>query len=152
LAVCAALSSGCAALPFVPSLLGGLGGGNPPSVQIGTGIELSNANFCTVRANAVGESRGLKLLAFFTVIPTSYVKAYGNLQDNAQLDTERAQVLANVVHENTAQNFLLFALTRVTVRADVVEFLEPGAPCPRALQPIQSSRSRAGTALAPPVP
>jgi hypothetical protein len=134
LLLAAAGLGGCAALPALPTLLGGLGGGAEGKALLGTSVGLSRANYRVVRSGVRGESSGLTLLLFLTIIPTSYADAFADLQAKAPFEADRAQALANVVYERSARNFLLFALPKVRVRADVVEFLDDpaGPPCPAA--------------------
>jgi hypothetical protein len=129
LAACAALCTGCPALLPFSALLGDMRGGGAGDALIATHVELGQANFCVVRSNVIGESRGLTLLLFLTVDPTSYVEAFEDLELHADLQAQRSQAFANLAYESTVRNFLVFALTKVAVRADVVEFLEPGANC-----------------------
>ena len=126
---------GCAAIPAIPSLLGGLGGEQASGhYLLQTSVELERANYRVLRSNLTGESRGLTLLLFLTVWPTSYTEAFADLESEASLEGERPLALVNVVHERSAMNFLLFSLPSIRIRADLVEFVEeprPGTPAPR---------------------
>ncbi len=131
--------AGCAAAPALPSILGGLGGGPDGGYLHRTEVALTRANYRVVQTNLVGESRGLTLLLFLTVDPVSHTEAFADLEAKAPLEKDRARALVNVAHERNARNFLLFALPRIRVRADLVEFLDddvsprgpgPGDPPP----------------------
>jgi hypothetical protein len=116
---------GCAGLAL-PALPIGLGAGPEVGSLVTTTVELSDADHRVIEANAIGESRGLTLLLFFTVDPATYAEAFSDLSAKAPLEADCARAFANVVHERTARNFLLFSLPRVTVRADLVEFRGEG--------------------------
>ena len=134
---------GCAAIPVLPSLIGGLGAGPDGKALQDTSVGLNRANYRLVATDVRGESRGLTLLIFFTVDPISYTEAFSDLQENAPIEPGDTRALVNVVHDRSARNFLLFALPKLSVRADVVEFFDPEAP------PAAPDPSGAGPAPAP---
>jgi hypothetical protein len=126
-------AGGCAAIPLLPSLIGGLGTGSDGKVLQETSVGLNRSNYRLVATNVRGQSRGLTLLIFFTVDPISYAEAFSDLQANAPIEPGDTRAFVNVVHDRSARNFLLFALPKLSVRADVVEFLDaPGKPAAEA--------------------
>lgn len=120
--------AGCAGLALVPALFGGQPGGR--TVLVETNTTLAKANYRVVRTGVLGESRGLVLLLLIQVIPTSPIAAMEKLYEAAELGPGSDWALANVVVERSGPNFLLFALPRVRVRADVVQFLPESVPDP----------------------
>jgi hypothetical protein len=125
LTCCAGLLSGCAAVaPFASSLTGGAPTGSV-EVHSQTSIRLQEGNFVTLRTNVVGSSKGFKLLGFITLYPATLNKAMNRLYANAEAQNGRPQTLANLVVEHSGIYVILFSLPRVTVRADLVEFLPP---------------------------
>lgn len=115
---------GCAGFPVLPSSLPGAAPVDP-RIQQSTGVSLSEANYRVVQTGVQAQSSGLTLLLVLRVIPTSSTLAVERLYREAGLEPGGAWALANVVFEVQGRNFLLFALPRVRVRADVVEF-QPG--------------------------
>lgn len=124
----AGAAGGCAAIPVLPSLLGGLGAAPDGKALHETSVGLNRANYRIVQTDVRGESRGLTLLIFFTVDPISYAEAFSDLQANAPIEAGDTRAFVNVVHDRSSRNFLLFALPKLSVRADVVEFLDTAAP------------------------
>lgn len=126
-----------AALLTATMLLGCIGAGSIPAgvlapagsaadaTLMSTTTVLSQGNYRVVRTGVTGESRGLVLLIFFKVLPTSLRDAVDRLYQAAGLEPGGSWALANVFVEQQSSNFLLFALPRVRVRADVVEFVSP---------------------------
>jgi hypothetical protein len=117
--------TGCAAVGPVESLLSG-GGGTPASdldVRTATSVRLQEGNFVTVRTNVVGSSKGFKLLGLITLYPATLNKAMGRLYNNAEVETGRPQTFAHFIVEHSGIYVILFSIPKVTVRADLIEFL-----------------------------
>ncbi len=114
---------GCASLAGVPAGTLTPAGAAQGTTLVSTSTGLSQANYRVVRTGVTGESRGFVLLIFFNVVPTSVTNALDRLYEAAGLEPGGSWALANVVLEQQSRSFLLFALPRVRVRADVVEFV-----------------------------
>jgi hypothetical protein len=118
--------AGCVLL--LTSVLGcSTNSGSMPSFSQ-SATQLGRANFRIVRANARGESKGFALLGILPFVSPSIADA--NDQLLLGIDTEgRAISLANVTQERRTLYFILFSLTSIVVRAEVIEFLaEPNTP------------------------
>lgn len=119
--------TGC---PIPPAMAGfplGLspgGGGGGTQVTSVTEVNLSQANFRLVRADAIGESTGFKLLGLLTFKSPEYAEAITRLYRQAGISGGRPQTFVNVVYDQTSTYFILFSLPKITVRGDLVEFRE----------------------------
>ncbi len=117
------LLTGCAAaVPALPSLSGLIPAPAGSQVLTTTSVNLSKQNYKIIKANAVGSSTGFSLLGLFALTSPGYSEAITQLYRSAGISEGRAQALVNVVHEHSSTYFILFALPKITVRADVVEF------------------------------
>ena len=116
--------TGCAAaIPALP-LLSGLN--NPTGTQILTAstVNLAKENFKIIKSNAIGSSAGFSLLGLITLKSPAYAEAFTQLYENAGVSEGKAQALVNIVHEESSTYFILFGLPKITVRADVIEFID----------------------------
>lgn len=87
-------------------------------------VRLNEGNFRVVKTNIRGESTGFSLLAgFVPIVPATYTQALNNLHEAADMEGKPA-ALVNVAQDATQLNLLLFAIPRVTITADVVEFTQ----------------------------
>jgi hypothetical protein len=119
------LLTGCAALPTLsPTLLSQLGGSSL-DIHSDTHVRLQEANFVVVKTNLVGQCKGFQLLGLITIVPAEYTKAVSRLYAQAQMQPGQPQTLAHVSVERTSTYFILFAIPKVGVRADLVEFRPP---------------------------
>jgi hypothetical protein len=118
--------TGCAAaLPALSGLIPGPGGAQ---VLTTTTVNLSKQNYKVVKANAIGDSVGFSLLDIFTFKSPSYDEAITRLYQSAGISEGKAQTIVNVVHEHSSDYYILFALPKITVRADTIEFTDGAAP------------------------
>jgi len=92
-----------------------------------TEVKLTEGNFMTVKTNVVGEARGFSLFGFITMVPARFQTAMDQVYAKAEVKTGKPQVLGNVIMEKTSSYWILFSIPRVSVRADVVEFVPGGA-------------------------
>lgn len=92
--------------------------------ETGTRVDLSRKNYCIVKTNAVGESAGFSLLGFIPLSVPRYTEAMSDLYSKAGLEAGKAQALANVTQEKSSTYLILFSIPKLTVRADIVEFLD----------------------------
>lgn len=123
LLVLAMLLGGCAAAPLLPTATSLLNGPANSDFHSGTSIRLERANFVTVKTNAVGQARGWSLFGVLTMAPARLGTAMDRLYISAEMQAGRPQTLANVMAERSSSFYILFSVPRVTVRADVVEFV-----------------------------
>lgn len=134
--VLAALLGGCAAAPLLPTATSLLNGPTSTDFHSGTTIHLEQANFVTVKTNVVGQARGWALFGVLTMSPARLGTAMDRLYAAAEMQPGRPQTLANVIAERSSSFYLLYSVPRVTVRADVVEFL----PVKGVEKPVEDSR------------
>lgn len=120
-----ALLGGCAAVAPLASGLTGTAPSADVEVHSQTVLRLDQGNFVTLRTNAVGRSKGFKLLGFITLYPATLDKAMDRLYADAQAEPGRAQTLAHLIVERSGIYVILFSIPKVTARADLVEFLPP---------------------------
>lgn len=118
---------GCAAIPAIPALSGLVPASRDgPQILTATRVNLSGRNFKIVKANAIGSSVGFNLLGLITLKSPDYNEAIANLY--RQVAEGKAQTFANMMQESSSTYFILFALPKVTLHADVIEFTENTAP------------------------
>ena len=123
------LLTGCAtALPAIPALSGLIPSSTGSQILTDTRVNLSRKNFKIVKANALGHSAGFSFLGLFNLISPSNEEAFTQLYRSIDVPNGKAQTLVNVMHEQTSTYFILFALPKITVRADVIEFIDDAAP------------------------
>ena len=122
------LLTGCAAaLPALPALSGLIPATNGTHILTTTTVNLSRKNFKIVKANAFGSSVGFSFLGIFSLNSPSYEEALTQLYRSADVSEGKSQALVNVMHEQTSTYFILFALPKITVCADVIEFTDDAA-------------------------
>lgn len=122
-----------------------MGGGVGKPHSSGTETRLDRANFRIVKARARGEDWGFRALGFLPLVSPSV----GDAMDQLLVDVPskgRAISLANLTEEYRTLYFVLFSLTRVIVRADVIEFVEESAA------QLPASPSRRGVTVPVPQP
>jgi hypothetical protein len=90
-------------------------------------VWLEQANFVEVKTNVVGQSKGFSLLGIITLVPARFGTAMDRLYAEAAMQPGRPQTLANLVTERSSTFLILYSIPRVSIRADVVEFV-PVAP------------------------
>ncbi len=117
------LLTGCASLSTVPltSLL-------PPSgasaeLHSQTSVRLEEANFRVVQTDLEGQCKGFALFGLITIVPAQYAKALDRLYAQARIQSGKPQTLAHLTVERSSVFLLLFSLPKVSVRADLVEFV-----------------------------
>lgn len=119
-----ALLTGCAAASSLPALSGLIPAQTGPQILTTTDVNLSEQNYKIVKADATGSSTGFSFLGLITLRSPRYQEAVTRLYWSANVAEGKAQALVNVMHEHTSNYYLLFALPRITVRADVIEFTD----------------------------
>lgn len=103
---------------------------------------LSRANFRVIEGNVRGQDTGLALFGFIPIVSPSYSNAMSNLRSKVPI-AGKAAAMANVTQDNSTVYLILFSLPRITVTADVIEFLPEGpttaaAGPPAAPDPVLS--------------
>ena len=76
----------------------------------------------------MGKSEGFSFLGLIPLKSPTYTEAIARLYQSAPVTEGKAQALVNTVYEHTSSYFILFSLTKVTVRADLIEFTESTVP------------------------
>ena len=123
------LLTGCAAaLPALPALSGLIPASSGTQILTTTTVNLSRKNFKIVKANAVGRSVGFSFLGLFSLKSPCYEEAITQLYRSANVSEGKSQALVNVMHEQTSTYFILFSLPKITVRADIIEFIDDVTP------------------------
>jgi len=94
-----------------------------------TGVQLSHANYQLIKPAAQGSSSGFRLLEVIPVTAPSLADAKSDLYGSigaANLEG-RAVALTNLSEDSYTVHFLLFAIPRLRVSADVIEFTDTSA-------------------------
>jgi hypothetical protein len=101
-----------------------------------TVVTLGQPNFVVVKPNVMGQSRGFALLGLITIVSPESNVALSRLYAQADVQPGHAQTLANLLIEKSSSYWILFSLPRLTVRADLVEFVtnNPAAISPACCQ------------------
>lgn len=121
--------NGCAAaIPALPALSGLIPPQPGTQVLTSTRVNLSGQNYKIVKANVIGSSLGFSFLGLFTFKSPHYDEAITALYQDAAFSEGKALAIVNVVYENSSSYFILFALPKITVRADIIEFTDGALP------------------------
>jgi hypothetical protein len=125
------LLGGCAALAPLAAPLLPTGSANG-EFHTATTVKLEQANFVVVKTNVVGQCKGFSLFGIITIVPARFSTSMDRLYAQAEMRQGRAQTLANLVVERSSTFLILYSIPRVSIRADVVEFvpLSPVGPSP----------------------
>ncbi len=125
------LMTGCAALPAAMSSSSTFGISLPPigaqpsfQTLAATSVMLKKRNYRIVRADAIGESTGFSLLGLFSFRQPMYTEAMSRLYQKAEISEGKAFAVVNVAHQQSSTYFILFSLPKITIRADVIEFVD----------------------------
>jgi hypothetical protein len=113
--------TGCAALPFLASS----GGAQQGLMQTATSVQLSSQNYRIVKTNVVGSDWGINLLGIIPIVSPEYAKATGQICKLGELSEGKPRAIVNVFQQLSSSYFILFSITRISIRADVVEFTPP---------------------------
>ena len=106
---------------------------NTPSTQ--TAVNLSQNNFRIIKAGAVGTSHGFRLLGIIPFAGANETDARADLyQELGQSLEGKSATLANTTYSRSTLYLILFSVPKVTVEADVVEYLN----APPTAQPVVS--------------
>jgi hypothetical protein len=98
------------------------------SGQTGTIVSLEGKNYKLVKAGAMGRSSGFRLLGIIPITEPNYAGAKASLYKSVdQPLIGRAIALANQTKDETTLYLILFSIPRVTITADVIEFVDPAS-------------------------
>ncbi len=90
-----------------------------------TQVDLAKKNYKVVKANAIGKSYGFWFLGIIPFATTSYTEAISDLYEKAGgVQEGKSQAFVNTAEERSFTYLILFTITKLTVRADIVEFTE----------------------------
>jgi len=105
---------------------------NTPSTQ--TAVSLSQNNFRIIKAGAIGTSHGFRLLGIIPFAGANETQARADLYQNLGKSLEgKSATLANTTYAKSTIYLILFSVPKVTVEADVVEYVNaPPASSPAA--------------------
>jgi hypothetical protein len=106
--------------------LAGCAGHHREDNATATGVQLSHGNYRLITPGAQGSSSGFRLLEFIPVMVPSIADAKSDLYRSiGAADLKgRAVALTNLSEDSYTIHFLLFAIPRVRVSADVIEFTD----------------------------
>jgi hypothetical protein len=90
----------------------------------GTSVDLTKSNFRIIKSNAIGEDSGFSVLGIIPLVSPTYTNAMSALYSKAGVSEGKAQALINVSQERSTLYLILFSIPKLTVRADVIEFLD----------------------------
>lgn len=89
---------------------------------------LSKNNFRVVKSNVRGDSYGFRFLMFLPIVSARLADAKDDLYQKLRKDgiklEGRSIALANGTEDQTAYYFLIGSVPRITLTADVIEFLD----------------------------
>jgi hypothetical protein len=88
-----------------------------------TQTQLSKKNFRVFMTNVHGESTGFCLLGCIPIVPPRFSEAMANLHEGAKIEN-KPMALANVAEDYSNLYLILFSIPKITITADVVEFLD----------------------------
>lgn len=88
-----------------------------------TSTALNKANFRVIKSGARGTDMGFRLLCILPLIAPSYADAMQDLRSEANM-VGKAATLMNVTQDESQIILLLFSLQKITITADIIEFIE----------------------------
>lgn len=107
------------------SLTGCQSVGHQKGGNTNTGVSLNQKNYRVIQAGARGKDYGFWLL-FIPIVSPNYADAKANMyQSVGEPLTGRAIALANETEDRSSFTLLLFSIPRITITADVIEFIDP---------------------------
>lgn len=107
-------------------IIGCAGGNYSDPRHIGTQIDLNQKNFRMVKAGVQGSDCGFRLLGIIPLNPRSETEAMKDLYAKVNIDG-KATTLVNVTKEKFSYYFILFSVPKITVSADIIEFIDEPA-------------------------
>jgi hypothetical protein len=102
--------------------------GNMPQ-STGASVGLSGNNFKIIKVGAKGESKGFSLLGLIPLVSPTWEEAKVNLYKSIGQKVEGRSIgLTNQTEDRNIIYLILFSLPKITITADVVEFIAPATP------------------------
>jgi hypothetical protein len=94
----------------------------------GTSVALAGNNYKLIKEGVTGTSSGFKLLGIIPITSPTHAGAKASLYKSIGIPlTGKSIALANETEDRTRLYLILFSIPRITVTADVVEFIDmPG--------------------------
>jgi hypothetical protein len=92
-------------------------------IESETRTDLSKNNYRVIKANVRGTDKGFWLLGIIPFASPSYSNAMESLHEKVDMEG-RATALVNVSKDKSTLYLILFSVPKITVTADVIEFLE----------------------------
>ena len=94
----------------------------------GTSVALAGNNYKIIKTGATGHSSGFRLLGIIPIVSPTHSGAKASLYQAIGIPlTGRSVALANETEDRSSLYVILFSIPRITVTADVVEFIDaPG--------------------------
>jgi hypothetical protein len=88
-----------------------------------TTTDLTRKNFRMIRASARGQDSGFYLLGFIPFSSPTYADAMRNLYEGVDVEG-KATTLAHVAQDRSTVYLILFSIPKITVTADIIEFID----------------------------
>ena len=94
----------------------------------GTSVALAGNNYKIIKTGATGRSSGFRFLGILPITSPTHSGAKASLYESLGIPlTGRSVALANATEDRSSLYLILFSIPRITVTADVVEFIDvPG--------------------------
>jgi hypothetical protein len=89
----------------------------------GTSVDLTKPNYRITKLNAIGESTGLKLLCVIPMESPTYATAMEDLLSKSGISVGKSSALINVTQETSNTCLILYSIPKLTIRADIIEFI-----------------------------
>ena len=94
-----------------------------------TAVNLAGNNYRIVKAGVTGESSGFKLLGIISFASPRYSEAKANIYKAVDEPLGgRSIALANQTEDRSSLYLILFSIPKVTITADVIEFIGTNQP------------------------
>jgi hypothetical protein len=94
--------------------------------QTETSVTLTGKNYRLIKGGAVGKSSGFRFLCIIPFAAPNYANAKASLYKSVgEPLTGRAIALANQTEDRSLTVFILFSVPKITITADVIEFVDP---------------------------
>jgi len=112
---------------FAAVLISGCASWGQMNQSTGTQVQLNSNNYKVIKAGAMGVNRGWNFLCLIPFASPNVADAKVDLYQNIDQKLEGKSVaLANITEDRSFMCLILFSITKVTISADIVEFLDEG--------------------------
>ena len=89
-----------------------------------TNVTLMQKNYRMLKTDCIGDSHGFTLLGIIPMWRPTAATAIRELNTEAALPPGKAYARINEIQEKTSTYLILFSIPAITVRADIIEFLD----------------------------